>query len=249
MSLALAAGPLVVMIITFLFGLQLFFEYIRTEDTDRQLLLYAILMLWLYGLSYGIVGMRYIMVVPWATTSMLLGWSLLFAFCMGGAAFFGLFWVIRVTYPNFFTDRGRWVAFLPILGTIGFVALAYLTVHTHPVWIVFGFVTDLAPNLTTYYGLGFSILAFVNIVMYMGVVPLSVWFFYLLRRRSLGTKVMMKDLMIWIGLLLVFVTVLIDTAMRFIPGSDFIVIYARGLLAVGFFLFWFGYRLANIVIR
>ncbi|MFW9832134.1 MAG: hypothetical protein ACFFD8_10215 [Candidatus Thorarchaeota archaeon] len=238
-----------VMIIVFIFGLHLFIEYIRAHDVDRSLLMYALLMLWLYALGYGILGMRYIVVIPNATLPMLQGWDLLYAFSIGAAGFFGLFWIIRVSHPNFFKKRGRWVALLPILATVGYLTLAYLATITHPTLISLGFVTALAPNLTTYYGLGFTVLAFVNLVMYIGVRPIGLWFIYLRRRRSLGTKVMMKDLMVWIGLLLIFVTILLDTAMRFVPGSDFIVVYGRGLLAVGFFLFWFGYRLSKIIIR
>ncbi len=206
-------------------------------------------MLWLYSLAYLVVALRYIMVIPNATVPMLQGWTSQWGLYVAGAAFFGLFWSVRSVYPNFFRGRGRIVVLLAILGTLGFITLLWPAVWTHPELIYHGFVTDLAPNLTTYYGLGLTILAFVDLVFYIGIGVVVVFFINLIRRRSLGFKIMFKNLIIWIGLLLIFITLLLDTGLRFIPGADLITISARGLMAAGFFLFWFGYRLADFIIR
>ena len=71
-------------------------------------------------------------------------------------------------------------------------------------------------------------------------------------RRSLGSKVFMKDLIFWIGLILIFVTITLDVGLRYIDPTvalDMAVIAVRGLMAAGFFLLWFSYRLMNLFMK
>lgn len=211
--------------------------------------MYAFLMLWFWAASYAVMGFRILVISPDAVYKIVEGFSLQWSLYLSAGGFFGLFWAIRATYPNFFTGRGKWVALLPILGTLGFMGLLWPAVLTHPNLVYHGFVTVLSPNLTTYYGIGFTIIAFVDIVFYVGFVPLGVFFIQLLRRRKLGSKVMIKDLLLWIGLLLIFVGLIVDAGLHYVPVADMIVVAARALIAVGFFLFWFGYRLANYIIK
>jgi hypothetical protein len=131
----------------------------------------------------------------------------------------------------------------------GFAVLIWLAVLSHPSVVVHGFVNWIAPNLGTYYGIGFTVLATVSAVFYLALVPLiSIWL-YMRTRRGLGQKVFMKDMMIWLGLLLIFVGVLADFLTLFITPLTIEIIAIRAVTLVGFILLWFGHRLANLFLK
>ena len=210
-------------------------------------MLYAVLMLFFFALAYFAVGLRPLLVVPDATVIMLQGWSVQWGLYTAIAAFFMVFWVLRIFNKEYFSGRSQYGAFLPFIGLIGFTALLWLAALTHPIIVVHGFVTWISPNLTTYYGIGFTVLAIVCAVFYLGLVPLITMFLYMRKRRGLGTRVLIKDMSIWLGLLLIFIGVLANFALLFISPLTYPVIATRALVLIGVILVWFGYRLANIV--
>ncbi len=210
---------------------------------------YAVMMLFFFALAYLTVGLRALLVIPNATPVMLQGWSVQWGLYLAVAGFFMVLWAIRTFNKEYFAGRSAWGALIPISGLGGFAALIFLSALTHPESVVHGFVTWLAPNLTTYYGLGFTIFAIVYAIFYLGLVPLITLWLYMRTRRGLGQKVFIKDLLILVGLLIILVTILIDFGLLFITPVIIPVIAVRVVTAVGFILVWFGYRLANFIWR
>ncbi|MFX1577962.1 MAG: hypothetical protein ACFFCF_12455, partial [Promethearchaeota archaeon] len=208
---------------------------------------YAVMMLFFFALAYLTVGLRALLVIPNATPVMLQGWSVQWGLYLAVAGFFMVLWAIRTFNKEYFAGRSAWGALIPISGLGGFAALIFLSALTHSESVVHGFVTWLAPNLTTYYGLGFTIFAIVYAIFYLGLVPLITLWLYMRTRRGLGQKVFIKDLLILVGLLIILVTILIDFGLLFITPVIIPVIAVRVVTAVGFILVWFGYRLANFI--
>jgi hypothetical protein len=210
---------------------------------------YAVMMLFFFALAYLTVGLRAIVVIPSATAVMLQGWSVQWGLYLAVAGFFMVFWTIHTFKKEYFAGRSAWAVLIPLIGLCGFAALIFLSALTHSESVVHGYVTWLAPNLTTYYGIGFTIFAIVYAVFYLGLVPLITLWLYMRTRRGLGKKVFIKDLLIWVGLLIILVTILIDFGLLFITPVTIPVIAVRVVTAVGFILVWFGYRLANFIFR
>jgi len=206
-------------------------------------------MLFFYALAYLTVGLRAIVVIPNASDLMIQGWSVQWGIYLAFAAFFGVFWVIRIFNKEFFSGRSIWGALIPLIGLAGYAVLLWMAALTHPNTVIHGFVTWIAPNLTTYYGIGYTVLAIVCAIFYMGLVPLISFMLYMRTRRGLGQKVFIKDLMIWFGLLIIFITVIVDFALLFLTPVTIAVIAVRAVMVVGFILLWSGYRLANLIIR
>jgi hypothetical protein len=229
--------------------LSLFIEYIRRPEQDRTILLLAVFMLSFFALAYMAVGLRAIVVIPNATYLMLQGWAVQWGVFLAFAAFFMVFWTIRIFNKEFFSGRSSWGALLPLIGLAGFTVLIWLAALIHPHVVVHGFVTWIAPNLGTYYGIGFTALAIVSAVFYLGLVPLiSIWL-WMRTRRGLGQRVFMKDMMMWLGLLLIFIGIVADFGLLFVPIATFEVIAVRAVILIGFLLLWFGYRLFDLLIR
>lgn len=206
-------------------------------------------MLIFFALAYFTVGSRALVVIPNATAIMLQGWAVQWGMFIALAAFFMVFWTIRIFNKEFFSGRSLWGGLIPLIGVGGFSILIWLAVLTHPYVVLHGFVNWIAPNLGTYYGIGFTVLATVSAVFYLALVPLiSIWL-WMRTRRGLGRKVFMKDMMIWLGLLLIFVGILADFLTLFITPLTFEVIGIRAVILVGFILLWFGYRLADLLLK
>ncbi len=206
-------------------------------------------MLIFLALGYLTIGLRAIVAIPDATYLMLQGWSVQWGLFLGISAFFMVFWVIRIYNKEYWSGRSQYGAFLPLIGLAGFAALLWPAALTHPNTVIHGFVTWIAPNLSTYYGIGFTVITVVCTVIYMGLIPLISYFLYMRTRRGLGTRVMIKDMSIWLGLLFIFLGVLVEFALLFISPLTYPVIAVRALVLVGVILLWFGYRLANLVMR
>ncbi|MFX1317873.1 MAG: hypothetical protein ACFE9O_01900 [Promethearchaeota archaeon] len=206
-------------------------------------------MLIFFSLAYLTVGLRPIVVIPNATALMLQGWAVQWGLFIAFAAFFMVFWAIRIFNKEFFSGRSQWGALIPLIGLGGYAILIWLAVLSHPYVVVHGFVSWIAPNLGTYYGIGFTVLATVSAVFYLALVPLiSIWL-WMRTRRGLGQKVFMKDMMMWLGLLLIFVGILADFLTLFITPLTFEIVGIRAVILVGFILLWFGYRLANLFLK
>jgi hypothetical protein len=186
------------------------------------------------------------MVIPNASAVMLSGWAVQWGMFLALAGFFMVFWSLRVFNKEYFSGRSVYGILIPLFGTAGYAVLLWLAALTHPNTVIHGFVTWIAPNLMTYYGIGFTALAIVYAVFYLCLVPLISLMLYMRTRRGLGQKVYIKDLLIWIGLLLIFITVIADFGLLFLPVATFEIIALRALTAVGFILFWLGYRLLNL---
>ncbi len=212
-------------------------------------MMYALLMLWFFALAYLTVGVRPLLMIPNASNIMLQGWAVQWGIYLGIGAFFEVFWVLRIYNKEYFSGRSKYGALIPIIGLVGFAVLLWGAAQTHANVVIHGFVTWIAPNLTTYYGLGFTILAVFYAICYMALVPLIAYWLYMRTRRGLGRKVFIKDMTLWFGLLLIFVGVIADFALLFISPVTFEVIVVRVIILIGLILVWFGYRLANFILR
>lgn len=203
-------------------------------------------MLWFFSFAYLSVGLRPIVVIPNASAVMLGGWAVEWGFFLALAGFFLVFWSIRIFNKEFFSGRSSYGAIIPLFGVAGFAVLLWFAALTHPQLVIHGFVTWIAPNLTTYYGIGFTALAILCAVFYLCLVPLISLWLHMRTRRGISQKVFIKDMLIWLGLLIIFVTIVADFGLLFLPVAIIEVIAVRALMAVGFILFWFGYRLLNL---
>ena len=209
----------------------------------------ALFMLIMFSLSYLSIGLRSLLVIPDATYIMLQGWAVQWGIFMGIGGFFLVFWAIRLYNKEYFSGRSSWGILIPVIGLGGFAALLWLAALTHPNLVIHGYVTWIAPNLTTWYGIGFTVLACACAVCYLALVPLGALWLRMRTRRGLGQTVSLKDMMMWIGILLIFVSVLADFLLLFISPMVIPVIAVRAIAIVGFLLLWFGYRLANIFLK
>jgi hypothetical protein len=212
-------------------------------------MLYGMLMLWFFAFAYLAVGLRPLFVIPNATDIMLQGWAIQWGLYLGIAAFFEVFWVLRLFNKEYFSGRSQYGALIPLIGLAGFAVLLWLGALTDPYVVIHGWTTWIAPNLATYYGLGFTILTIACAICYMCLVPLIALMLRIRTRRELGRKVFIKDIAMWLGLLLIFVTVIADFALLFLPVATIEVIAVRVVMAIGFILLWFGYRLANLFLK
>lgn len=203
----------------------------------------------MFSLSYLSIGLRSLLVIQNATYIMLQGWAVQWGVFMGIGAFFLVFWAIRLYNKEYFTGHSTYGVLIPMVGLAGYAALLWFAALTHPNLVVHGYVTWIAPNLTTWYGLGFTVLAIACAVCYMGLVPLVSFWLRMRTRRGLGKTVFLKDMMVWLGLLLIFVSVLADFLLLFVSPMILPVIAVRALAVVGFLLLWFGYRLANLFLK
>ncbi|MFX1564723.1 MAG: hypothetical protein ACFFCH_01910 [Promethearchaeota archaeon] len=204
-------------------------------------------MLWFFALAYLVIGLRPLVVIPNASAVMISGWAVQWGMYLAFAGFFLVFWSIRVFNKEYFGGRSSYGILIPILGTCGYAVLLWFAALTHPTVVIHGFVTWIAPNLTTYYGIGFTALAIIYAVFYLCLVPLISLILYMRSRRGLGQKVYIKDMLMWVGLLMIFITIIADFGLLFLPVATFEVIAVRAITAVGFILFWFGYRLLNLI--
>jgi len=254
LSVQLSAGvSIAIFIFAFIFGLQLFIEAIRGRG-DRTLLLYGVMTLWFWSFSFLIWGLRIILVDADSLLLVIQPFALQWALYIGIGAFFGVFWLLRMTKPDLLLGRRAWIRLLVFVGTIVFIYYAFTSafVSGDPLLIWHGFVEDLAPNPANPYGLGMLIASGIDLAIYVCIIPIGLYFLYMKERRSLGSKVFMKDLLFWIGLILIFVTITLDVGLRYIDPTmalDMAVIAVRGLMAAGFFLLWFSYRLMNLFIK
>ena len=254
LSVQLSAGVcFAIFIFAFLFGLQLFIEVVRGQG-DRTLLLYGVLTLWFWALSFFVWGLRILILPPDALLLVMQPFALQWVLYIGFGAFFGVLWLIRMTKPDFFVGRRAYLRLLIFLGTIVFTYFAFTSAFLsgEPLVVWHGFVQDMAANPTNPYGLGMLIASGIDLAIYVCVIPIGLYFLYMNQRRSLGSKVFMKDLIFWIGLILIFVTITLDVGLRYIDplvALDMVVIAVRGLMAVGFFLLWFSYRLMNLIMK
>jgi hypothetical protein len=242
-----------IFIFAFLFGLQLFIEAVRGRG-DRTLLLYGVLTLWFWSLSFLVWGLRVIMLFPDSLMLVVQPFALQWALYIGFGAFFGVFWLIRMTKPDLLAGRRTYLSLFFMVGTIAFTYLAFTSsfVSGEPLIVWHAFVKDLAPNPANPFGLGMLVVSGIDLAIYVCVIPIGLYFLYMNQRRSLGSKVFMKDLIFWIGLILIFVTITLDVGLRYIDpllALDMVVIAVRGLMAVGFFLLWFSYRLMNLIMK
>ncbi|MFX1510831.1 MAG: hypothetical protein ACFFBR_11060 [Promethearchaeota archaeon] len=203
-------------------------------------------MLWFFAFAYLTVGLRPIMVIPNASAIMLSGWAVQWGLYLALAGFFLVFWSIRIFNKEYFSGRSIYGVIIPLIGVAGYAVLLWLAALTHPQLVIHGFVTWIAPNLTTYYGIGFTALATICAVFYLCLVPLISLWLYMRTRRGLGQKVFIKDMLIWLGLIIIFVTIVADFGLLFLPVTTIEVIAVRAVMVVGFILFWFGYRLLNL---
>jgi hypothetical protein len=180
--------------------------------------------------------------------------ALQWALYIGFGAFFGVFWLIRMTKPDLLAGRRAYFGLLLMVGTLVFTYFAFTSafISGEPILVWHAFVTDLAPNPANPFGLGMLVASGIDLAIYVCVIPIGLYFLYMKQRRSLGSKVFMKDLIFWIGLILIFVTVTLDVGLRYIDpllALDMVVIAVRVLMAVGFFLLWFSYRLMNLIMK
>jgi hypothetical protein len=250
LSTILDAGvSLAVFVIALIFAILLFIEYIRKPEQDRAILFTALFMLIMFALAYLSIGLRPLLVLPDATYIMLQGWAVQWGIFMGLGGFFMVFWAIRLYNKEFFSGRSSWGILIPIFGLAGYGALLWFAALTHPNLVIHGYVTWIAPNLTTWYGIGFTVLAIACAVCYLCLVPLVSLWLRMRTRRGLGKTVFMKDMMMWIGLLLIFVSVLADFLLLFVSPLILPVVAVRAIAVVGFLLLWFGYRLANLFLK
>ena len=206
-------------------------------------------MLWFFAMAYITVGLRAVVVLPNASAMMIQGWAVQWGLYAAIGGFFMVFWVLRIYNKEFFSGRSVWGALIPLVGIAGYTVLLWLSALTHPDVVVHGFVNWIVPNLTTYYGIGYTVMAIVYAVLYLCLVPLVFYMLYIRTRRGLGQKVFIKDMLVWIGLLLIFIGIIADFGLVFLPIATFEVIAVRAIILVGFILLWFGYRLANLLFR
>jgi hypothetical protein len=206
-------------------------------------------MLLFFALAYLTIGLRALIVIPNATFLMLQGWAVQWGLYLALGGFFMVFWVIRIFNKEYFGGRSAWGVLIPFLGLLGFTVLIFLSALTHPETVVHGYVNWIAPNLSTFYGIGFTVMATVYAIFYLGLVPLITLWLYMRTRRGLGQRVFIKDLLVWVGLLIMLVTILVDFGLLFITPVTIAVVAVRAVTLVGFILFWFGYRLANLIFR
>ncbi|MFX0201278.1 MAG: hypothetical protein ACFFCW_34605 [Candidatus Hodarchaeota archaeon] len=254
LSVQLSAGVcFAIFIFAFIFGLQLFIEAVRGRG-DRSLLLYGVLTLWFWSLAFLVWGIRILVITADALLLVVQPFALQWALYIGSGAFFGVFWLIRMIKPEFFEGLRAYLRILIMVGTIVFIYFAFTSafISGEPLLVWHGFVHDMAPNPMNLYGLGMLIASGIDLAIYLCIIPIGLYFLYMKQRRSLGSKVFMKDLIFLIGLILIFVTITLDVGLRYIDpllALDMVVIAVRGLMAVGFFLLWFSYRLMNLITK
>lgn len=254
LSVQLSAGVcFAIFIFAFIFGLQLFIEAVRGRG-DRSLLLYGVLTLWFWALSFLVWGLRIIILPADSLLLVVQPFALQWALYIGFGGFFGVFWLIRMTKPDLFAGRRAYLRLLVMVGTIVFTYFAFTSAFLsgEPFSVWHGFVIDMAPNPANPYGLGMLIASGIDLAIYVCIIPIGLYFLHMNQRRSLGSKVFIKDLLFWIGLILIFVTITLDVGLRYIDpllALDMAVIAVRGLMAAGFFLLWFSYRLMNLFMK
>lgn len=235
MANLLSAGVcLAIFVVAFIFGLRWLWQALGKSGHERLTAFLGALMGFGFAYGYFVWGLRILTdAIVVFVNPYVLQWGLAISL----AAFFELLWALRLTYHGWISKK-KWLYFLPLIITGIFIGLYSYGTYYASTPITFGYVGDLAPLIgmsDTAHLIGSAVVwvGAIAVIAYMGIIPLFVFF-----RARKGSFMAMKTFLPWLGILLVFIGVLLEVALRLFP-IDIAVIAARVLIAAGLFLLWF----------
>jgi hypothetical protein len=150
---------------------------------------------------------------------------------LGLAAFFLLYWSILIGLPDLFS-RWKRLAIMPIFHIGTFVV--FVLFFTNP-----SNVTQISNGVDSYISmpLNVSILAFLWVMIYLGLAPLFSFYRYSRSEHIGGTPRVLWVRVLWLGILLQLFGYLLDV----IQFHDPFISIVRVIIAIGWFLIVLGY--------
>lgn len=211
----------------FILGLQLLLDSMHTSGRERTTALFGCLTGVLIGFGFLMYSFQ-VVLQPMAALFLLLQWTL-----NGIGTFFLVYWVTLATHPTFFDTR-KWVAVLPVILSSLFIGLLFIG--------IMGGTTTI--DLTTPIGMAFGLVAIVGCILYAGVVPTIAYVPYMRSEGVKGTKEASKVRLVLLGFLLYFLALFFNNFVNLAPaGFEMIATALYGVMALGWWLIWIGYRL------
>lgn len=232
----LSAGVcLAIFVIAFILGLRWSWRALGASGHERLTAFLGSLMGFGFAFGYLVWGIR---VLADAIVTFVQPYVLQWGLAFGVAAFCELLWALRLTYLGWISKK-KWLYFLPLIATGLFMGLYGYATYYASTAITFGYTGDLAPMVgmaTAQQLIGSAVVwvAGFDVIVYMGVVPLFVFF-----RTRKGELLALKNLLPYLGILLLFIGALLELALRLLTGVDIIVVVARAVIAVALFFLWF----------
>lgn len=236
MANLLSAGVcLAIFVVAFILGLRWLWRALGKSGHERLTAFLGSLMGFGFAYAYFVWGLR---VLTDAVVTFVQPYVLQWGVALGLAAFAELLWALRLTYQGWISKK-KYLYILPLIATGLFMGLYIYSTYYASTAITFGYVGDLVPMIgmaTTQQLIGSALMwvAGFDIIVYLGVIPLFVFF-----RARKGGFMALKNLLPYLGILLLFIGVLLELALRLLTGVDIFVIVARALIAAGLFLLWF----------
>ena len=225
-----------IFILAFILGLRLLLKGLGKSGHERLTALLGSFMAFCFAYAYFVWGLR-VLVLPWnATVAAIFPYFIEFGLALGLGGFFELLWSIRATYFDYVAKR-KWLYLFPLIGTVAFLALFGYCVFYAATPIYYGFVRDLAPDMSSVFGLAFIGVAAIDAIFYMGIIPLVVFF-----RKRKGKLLAGRTFLPWLGILVLFLGVLLDFALRLLPAAmlpEIGLVGVRVFIALAFFGMWF----------
>lgn len=236
MTNLLSAGVcLAIFVVAFIFALRWLWRTLGKSGHERLTAFLGSLMGFGFAYAYFVWGLR---ILTDAFVTAVEPYLVQFGVALGLAGFFELLWALRLTYYDWISKK-KWLYFLPLIATGAFLGLYIYTIYYASTAITYGYVGDLAPmigmgNTQQLIGSAFCWVAGFDAIVYLGVVPLWVFF-----RARKGGFMALKNFLPYLGILLLFIGVLLEIALRLLTGVDLFAIVARALIVAAIVLLWF----------
>ena len=158
---------------------------------------------------------------------------------LGLASFFLLYWSILIGLPDLFS-RWKRLVIMPIfhIGTFA----TFVIFFTNP-----SNVTQVSNGVDSYISmpLNVSLLAFLWVVIYLGITPLYSFFRYSRSELILGTPEVSWVRVLWVGILIQLIGYLLDV----IQFHDPLISVVRVIIAIGWFMILIGYTQTQRIIQ
>ncbi len=235
-------SSLAIAIPTLLMGVHLLSDAIGSSGKERTTALLGALTTLCYGIAYGLWAFRSLTIDSMASVEVVRSWSLLHGLLVGFAGFFLVYWCVMATHPEFFEKR-KWAAVLPLFGTVPYTILVFLGSMQATDTVVLNFVTDLGMSMATPIGALFSLVALIDWFFYLFLIPLTA--FYLYYRTTRGTAAGRNTLILLVGFIVFSVIFLLSMLMRASPSEGYFGVVSNFIIAMAWFLIYYGYRLSG----
>jgi hypothetical protein len=231
----LSAGVcLAIFVVALILGLRWLWRALGASGHERLTAFIGSFMGFAFAYAYFVWGLR---ILTDAVVANALPYLLQWGVAFGLAGFFELLWALRLTYHSWISKK-KWLYFLPLIATGIYMGLFIYSVFYAVTPITLGYVGDFAPmvgisDTTHMIGSALCWVAGFDLIVYMGIVPL--WVFL---RTQKGGFMALKNLLPYLGILLLFIGGLLELILHIFP-IDIAIIAGRALIAVAIVLLWF----------